>query len=231
MAQERSPTPEKQLLKLIEDPKAQRAKAKEKQVKHKNLSFLSFGAWKGRSSFAKDSVGKWLKGGGLHRIDVKAVNRVLILCIFLLFFYLAGSIYLSAMDLGRMPDIEYTIDDAKEVAVTPAHMSVLKDKVSYYLERAQQRDIFKMGIPEVMVEEAEIEEPVAAPTSQAIDAISALRLVGISWSAEPDAMIEDTRTMRTYFVHKGQTIGDIIVEAIFKDKVVLSYKGEEVELR
>jgi type II secretory pathway component PulC len=56
--------------------------------------------------------------------------------------------------------------------------------------------------------------------------------VGIAWSNDPDAMIEDTKTHRTFFLKKGQTIDEEIkVQAIFKDRVVLSYKGEEIELR
>jgi hypothetical protein len=45
-------------------------------------------------------------------------------------------------------------------------------------------------------------------------------------------MIEDTKTQRTLFLKKGQRIdNEIKVEAIFKDKVILSYKGEEIELK
>jgi type II secretory pathway component PulC len=56
--------------------------------------------------------------------------------------------------------------------------------------------------------------------------------VGISWSADPDVMIEDGKTQRTIFLKKGQLVdNEIRVEAVFKDKVILSYKGEEIELK
>ena len=44
-------------------------------------------------------------------------------------------------------------------------------------------------------------------------------------------MIEDKQSVKTFFVKRGQMIGPVKVEAIFKDKVVLSYEGEEIELR
>jgi type II secretory pathway component PulC len=65
-----------------------------------------------------------------------------------------------------------------------------------------------------------------------VEATKHLRLVGISWSDDPDIMIEDTKTQRTLFLKKGKLIdNEIKVQAVFKDKVILSYNGEEIELR
>ena len=69
------------------------------------------------------------------------------------------------------------------------------------------------------------------PSSKVADATQDLKLVGISWSNDPIAMIEDSKALRTFFVTRGQMIGEVRVQAIFKDKVVLSYGGEEIELR
>jgi len=44
-------------------------------------------------------------------------------------------------------------------------------------------------------------------------------------------IIEDTQAKRAYFLKRGQMINDFEVKAIFKDKVILSYQGEEIELR
>ena len=108
--------------------------------------------------------------------------------------------------------------------------SILK-AVSYYLEKARGRDIFQM----VRDEEPRAKSVSRAnPPSQRItELIKNLRLVGISWSADPDVMIEDTNLQRTFFLKKGQIIENINVkvEAVFKDKVVLTCEGEEAELR
>ena len=95
---------------------------------------------------------------------------------------------------------------------------------SYYLEKIRARDIFKIGSKKK-------EEEIKVPSSKIIDATQNLKLVGISWSGDPDAMIEDTKALRTFFVKRGQMIGEVKVQAIFKDRVVLSYEGEELELR
>ena len=45
-------------------------------------------------------------------------------------------------------------------------------------------------------------------------------------------IIEDKAIQKTYFVKRGQTVGNNVkVEAVFKDKVVLSFDGQEFELR
>jgi hypothetical protein len=44
-------------------------------------------------------------------------------------------------------------------------------------------------------------------------------------------MIEDTKELKTFFVKRGEMVGDAKVQAIFKDKVVLSLGKEEFELK
>jgi hypothetical protein len=44
-------------------------------------------------------------------------------------------------------------------------------------------------------------------------------------------MIEDTKALRTFFVKRGEMAGEAKVQAIFKDKVVLSVGTEEFELK
>ena len=57
------------------------------------------------------------------------------------------------------------------------------------------------------------------------------KLVGISWSNDPDAIIEDEKAKKTYFVKTGDKINKISIEAIYRDRVILHYLTEEVELR
>jgi len=229
MAQERSPTPEKQLLKIIEDPTGKSQAKTAQKVKRNNLGLFAFGAWKGKSSFLKEKAGKWFKGGGLNRIDIKLVNRMLILLIFVFLLFFIGSVYISAIGLKKMPEIDFRFEGGVYEPTEVADLSILDDNVAGYLEKSQFRDIFRMGIKEV-IEEMQEAKPVAA-TAKTVDAVSHLRLVGISWSDDPDAMIEDTTTFRTYFLKRGHKINDLVIEEIHKDKVVFRYNGEEIELR
>ncbi len=59
---------------------------------------------------------------------------------------------------------------------------------------------------------------------------SSLKLVGISWGNEPLAMIEDSESTRTYFVKKGGEVKGMKVQEISKEKVTLTYEGQEAEL-
>ena len=74
--------------------------------------------------------------------------------------------------------------------------------------------------------------PVKSESPDAAEAIQNLALVGISWSSNPDAIVEDKAAQRTFFVKRGQMVGDAIkVEAIFKDHVVVVYEDKEYEIR
>ena len=89
-----------------------------------------------------------------------------------------------------------------------------------------------------LLKEAEEEvDEVVAPTIETLSDAEMLAqqlgLVGIGWSDDPDVMVENIETKEIYFLKRGQKIDNLIkVEAIFQDKVVLTYdQGKEMELR
>jgi hypothetical protein len=229
MAQEGPLTPEKQLLKLIEESKAPGGGVKAHAAKHRGLSFLSPGAWLGRLSFFKERVRLWGKGDKpslLDVLDIKFINNALTLCAFLMAILVATNFTTSATNVKKMPSLKLKIKEAAKQEVFRETSRL--QAPSYYLEKVRQRDIFKMG------EKKEEESPEAAPKGPSQELLSAtehLKLVGIAWSNDPDAMIEDTKALRTFFVKRGQMIGEFKVQAIFRDKVVLRYRKEEVELK
>ncbi len=228
MAQERERTPEKQLLNIIEskDSRGKGAPAQKQAIKRRGLSFFSLGAWKGRFAFLRAGAGAGLKGGPALRLDIKAVNRALLLLMLAMMGYLGLSLYTSIKEIGSPPAVKFEMKDASKAAAFSE--SARLKTVSYYIEKVLTRNIFKMGLRKIEEEEEVIIE---RPTDVLGDVASHLRLVGISWSDNPDAMIEDTNTMRTFFVKRGHMIGDLKVHAIFKDKVILMYKGTEIELK
>lgn len=231
MGKENELSAEKQLLKLIEEssPKEQATlKAAQAVVKKRNISLLSPKTWQARISFFKDSLGKYLKGGGVFRLDIKVVNRALAVCIFILVFYFINNLYAGLIKLKNIPDFEAQAQTQKESLVFQKASSL--KALSFYLGEVRARDIFKMGA--IKVPETD-ESKKKAASSRLLEAVSNLKLVGISWSNDPDVMIEDTKVQRTYFLKKGQIIDSVNLklEAVFKDKVILSSDGEEVELK
>lgn len=222
MAQEGHLTPEKQLLRLIENPETKGVGVQLSKIKHHSVRLFSFSAWMSRFSFFKESISKHFRGERVRPLDNRILNKILIACIATVFIYLIGDISFSLIKLEEMPDMDIEIKKGAEPAGVP-ETSLLK-AATFYLEQVRGRNIFEMG-------HAETKEAVKHPSEESLQATQYLRLVGIAWSDDPDAMIEDINAMKTFFVRRGEMIGEFKVEAIFKNKVILSREGEEIELR
>lgn len=93
----------------------------------------------------------------------------------------------------------------------------------YYAEKLNKRDIFKpvfdQGSGETASEKSNLQETAAN-----------LRLAGIIVDKQPQAIIEDIKLKKTYFLYKGDYLGEIKVEDILESKVILSYNDEKLEL-
>lgn len=231
MAEERDNSAEQELLRLIEGDSAKDGPA-EARAKPKKAGIFSPEILKSKLAFLKDGFGKHFTMEGLSQlVDIKALNKVLIVSICGLTIYLFYSLYTSITHIRTLPNLKFEIPSKAKSTASP-EVTALK-AASYYLVKVRGRDIFKMGREELFEEEEEdaFDMPDEGPSNTIVEATQHLRLVGISWSDDPDAMIEDTDARRTFFVKRGQLIGDVKVEAIFKEKIVLSLEGEEIELQ
>ena len=226
MAQDRSLTPEKQLLKIIESSKSGSSRGVYAQSSRRHgMSWLNFGAWLGRISFFKVKLERFSNGLSLEQLDVKTTNRILGFAIFLLALYFTGSSIAAFLRLNQLPHLEANTPAAKTELSFPEPEG-LKKSSSYYLDKVRERDIFSMGAKKA----AQDKEP-QGPSAKLLEIAANLKLVGISWSNDPDAMIEDIKNTKTYFVKRGDMVADTKVQAIFRDKVILSLSGEEIELK
>lgn len=71
----------------------------------------------------------------------------------------------------------------------------------------------------------------AAPINVAnVDLMKDINLVGIISGDNPQAVIEDKKAQKTYYVTKGQFIGEMQVEDIQKGKIIINYAGQKYEL-
>lgn len=93
----------------------------------------------------------------------------------------------------------------------------------YYAARVRDRDIFQ----------SPLHRPPERPGAQTgpTDGAQGLRLVGIVLDDSAEAVIEDTQANRTFFVRVGDSIQQGVVEKITEDKVVITFGGQQVELR
>lgn len=229
MAPQRPVSPEKQLLNLIEEHKAQgnNVTLQAQALKYQHLSFLSLGAWLGRFSFFKNWLQKRLRGSRGQPFDIKMINQAAVVCIGILAVYFAFDFIFSLAALWKMPHLEMKSSE-KIRPLSFRENSVLKTAASSYLENVRGRNLFKMG---QRTEGAIENKEATGPSAQLLDATANLKLAGISWSSDPDAIIEDTKAIRTFFVKTGDMIGEGKVQAIFKDRVVLRYGDQEIELK
>ncbi len=230
MAQEKTPTPERQLLNLIEGGSSGQSSLRTDAAMHRGLSLLSPQAWASRISFFRQETVKWLQGGSSRGIDIKAVNRLLSLCVVILSVYFMVNLFISANNFRKAPDFNLKIKQFKSPVSDIQEATVLR-ALTYYLDKIRARDIFIMGEkPQQQGAGKELSKP---SPSRVAEVTQSLRLVGISWSNDPDVMLEDTKALKTYFLKKGQVIdsNNVKVEAIFKDKVILSFEGVEIELK
>ena len=62
------------------------------------------------------------------------------------------------------------------------------------------------------------------------DLIKDINLVGIITGDNPQAVIEDKKSQKTYYVVKGQAIGELQIEEILEGKIIIGYRGQRFEL-
>ena len=58
-----------------------------------------------------------------------------------------------------------------------------------------------------------------------------LNLLGIITGENNQAIIEDKNLKKTFFLYKGDSLGELKVYDIKESAVILDYKGEKIELK
>lgn len=99
--------------------------------------------------------------------------------------------------------------------------------LSLYVREIGQNNIFSLSEPVAPAPVAQ--QPVVDETLKAM--VKTFRVVGIIWSDIPQAVIEDTKEGRTYSLVRGNLLKDVRVKEILRDRVILSYDNQEIELR
>lgn len=225
MAEDKPLTPEKQLLNIIENPKQQGVRAQ--TAKRQGISLFSLGALKGRLSFFKKfSFKKWTSFRKLssNSFGLRQINLALKFIIVFLVIYLGYSVAVMAIELKKASNLIFEYE--KPAVPTIESVSPLKN-LPYYLEKVAARDLFSPPV----VEKKEPEER-TIEVEPADAQIKKYSLVGIAWSDNPEAMIEDKDAKKTYFLKRGQFLDENVkVVAIFKDAVIVARDDKEFELR
>jgi len=159
---------------------------------------------------------------------VKSINFGLLIMIFVALLFLGNEVRAGIKGLNQeisfseFSDRPVRVDGVSEVGGS------VHDK-SFYLVGVNDRNIFQpFVVPEKQIGD------MLTKNRKILQKTANLRLVGIAWLDTVDSasvMIEDTEKGKTYFLKKGQKIGDIIVKTIYADSAVLGYEDEEIVIR
>lgn len=92
-------------------------------------------------------------------------------------------------------------------------------------------EFYSQGIKDRQIFGSQAQESTGRPASAVnLDLMKNINLVGIISGENPQAVIEDKKTQKTYYVTKGQFIGEFRVEDIQEGKVIIGYGGQRFEL-
>jgi hypothetical protein len=202
-------TPEEKLLKIIENPNVEKRPVP-LVIRVKGLGLSSLKEWLKNIRIDKDII---------KRINLKTINRVIAgICVIITVIWIFG-FFKSGLTMGR----RFRQVVSGEEKSTPDDMKRpnIEASVDEAVSQAKKRNIFTF-LP--------TKEEIAS-TINVGPTLSNFKLVGILWSDNPQAMIENTKEQKSYFVSKGDTIGDIEVRKILGDKVIVGKGSEEWELR
>lgn len=233
MAQ-RKPTPEEQLLKLIENSESGNSsqkvasETKTKPAKPKK-GFLSGFFSKAKTESSKVEVEE-TRPAASFSFQIKAVNNILIALVLAAGIYLILDLFVLKADQAEFLSQVGTTDPV--YPILGAEYEEASQDVDYYQQPLQRRNPFLSSSVEVIQDTAGGGGTFTAisnePSESLADVLSGFTLVGISWGADrPLAMVEDTATGRTHFLREGQELQSVKIQKITKEKVIVTYEGEE----
>jgi len=162
----------------------------------------------------------------LPELEPGAINKALAVTLVVVMMLVVYS------SISKRQDTTKITDAVSKIQIAPIEggekIGPLK-KIDFYIDGIRKRDIFHPAKPEE--EAAGTEQPVSDLLRKTAEN---LKLQGISWGSVPKAMIlwQNDKESNMYFLMKGQAIGStgVKVKEIYRDKVVIGYNEEEMEL-
>ena len=160
---------------------------------------------------------------------VKNVNRILIVVFIAAVILVLNELVRGQNFLSKTENIQTDQKMIRSVANNDDMIPAVP-RLEYYLDEAKKRNIFQPFKEGEIKNAAEVSEK----NKRLADLTKNLKLVGISWFDTVDSasvMLEDVDKKTTYFLMKGDKIGDINVKTIYADSVKLGHDNEEIIIR
>lgn len=134
-------------------------------------------------------------------------------CIYLVVSLVYPWVYLRKIKLSQIT--------SEKIADSKIEPELQPKPYEFYLEGIRNRQIFS--------------SPTAQRTDESsggvnVDSIRDISLVGIISGENPQAIIEDKKTQKTYYLTKGQFIREFQVEDIQEGRIILNCNGQRFEI-
>jgi hypothetical protein len=160
---------------------------------------------------------------------IKAANKVLVIVVFVAFVFVVNEVFKGKQLLSKSDNIAADRNSTKVSSGSAPSMPVVPN-VEYYLAMSKKRNIFLPYEPSSVKNVVEV----SSGNTRIAQMTQNLRLVGVSWFDTVESasvMIEDVDKKETYFLMRGDKIGDINIKNIYADSVKLGYDNEEIIIR
>jgi len=208
--------PEEKLLRLIRGQKAQKKidapKEKTGNVNHKAADFKGILKVKAElKTFACSLFRRCVSFVYLRKIILAALAGA---SLYLIICFIYPWVGLHKVKLPLLPQEE-------KISQQDSEPKIELKPYEYYAEAIRGRRVFGGAAS------LEAGRPVSG---QVADSIKDISLIGIILGENPQAAIENKKTQKTYYVARGQFIGEFQVEDIQEGKVIINYNGERFEL-
>lgn len=134
-------------------------------------------------------------------------------CAYFIFCILRPKVYSGRFNSQKLPEesiLEEELASGRDVK-----------SIDAYLKDIGDRQIFN---------KIALEEPSKQADVVKTDAVKDINLLGIISGDNPQAILEDKNTQKTYYLNIGQSIADFVVEDIKDGRVILNYNGAKLEL-
>lgn len=143
---------------------------------------------------------------------------IMTVCLFLSFAYLAASFVYPWVGLNK---IKLPVKSLQKTEMPDAILSKEETKpFELYARQMSQHQLFGNSV----------KNETAVSLIATADILKELALVGIISGANPQAIIEDKKAGKIYYVTKSQSVGGYQVEDIQEGKIILNYNGQKYEL-
>ena len=203
-------TPEEKLLKIIENPAAQKQKVPPAiQINAARIKSLLL--W-----FKKPHIDK----GVFKHFDLRMANKmVAVLCGVFTVLWIFDFVMTKIVLTNNVDNLKKGVDISNPASANIPLPDINMDDL---LASLRTRNIFTFIPPKSQTTEV---------ASDVMSLINNMKLVGIIWSDNPQAMIEDTKEQKTYLLNQGEQLGQVKIKTIYRDKVVVTKEGQDWELR